>query len=303
VKTGKIDFLPSLFRIDEKFCLAFMNILIDYILPVYRSLPAFKGKFRFGNFLFHSVLDRLEPVEVVVNKALKFYLPNSVENLGKEIIVKGEYERETVNAIVAHLKPASKPVFFDIGANIGAISVPVKKKLPSVNIHAFEASPATFHYLQKNFEANGLTNETVVNKLIYSSCGKELNFFDSVQYGKSSLAPTYADKAIKVSSISIDAYCLKNKIQKIDVVKIDVQGFELDVLKGMTALLKDRKIAAICFEFEDWAEAAAGYKVAAAQEYLLANGYSLFDERGRKLEDVLQQGSVMLWAMPAGETI
>jgi FkbM family methyltransferase len=275
-----------------------MIFVLRFLLRIYRSLPSFRGKYRLGYAVFKPLLDKPEPVQVVVHNKIKFFLPNSIENLGKEIIVKGEYERETVKAIVAELKKHQRPVFFDVGANVGAIAIPVKKKLPAVRVHAFEASPATFGFLKRNFQANNLSDDRLVNKAIHSTDGVALRFFDSIQYGKSSLAPMYTDAYITVSSVSLDAYCRQANVSKIDLMKVDVQGFEVEVFTGMQSLLKEKKVAAIFFEFEDWAEKAAGFEAGVSQEFLVSMGYDIFDEGGKKLDAVLRQGSCMLWAMP-----
>lgn len=270
-----------------------------FLLRMYRALPGFRGKYRIGYILFRRCLERPEPVEVAAKKGLRFFLPNSVENIGKEIIIKGEYEIESVKAMVNALKAIKEPVCFDIGANIGALAIPLKKKLPSLDLHAFEASPATFTYLKKNFAANGLATDQVHNRLIFSADDQTLSFFDSAAfYGKSSLAPTYTQQAVTVRSTTIDEYCRVQKINRIDLIKVDVQGFELDVFKGMKTCLADRKIGAIYFEFEDWAEKAAGFRPGEAQEYLLAQGYQLLTEKGEWLDEPVRKGSVMLWARP-----
>lgn len=270
----------------------------SYLLQVYRALPSFRGKYRLGSFLFRWALNKAQPVFIRVNKQIGYCLPNSIENLGKEIIINGEYEKMTVQAIVAELQKKERPVFFDIGANIGAISIPVAKKLPSLEVHAFEASPSTFPYLLQNFQLNGLPTSNLYNRAVYSFDDKELLFFESIHHGKSSLAPLAANNKKIVHSITLDSYCCRQQIKSIDLVKVDVEGFEVEVFRGMRTLLNERIVKAIYFECEDWAEKAAGFRFGEAVEFLIANGYDIFELNGMKLLSVSEKVSRMLWARP-----
>jgi hypothetical protein len=82
-------------------------------------------------------------------------------------------------------------------------------------------------------------------------------------------------------------------------MKVDVQGFEFFVFKGMQDLLAKKKALNILFEFEDWAEEAAGLEKGTAQKYITSLGYELFDITGNKCNNILTKGSAMLWAMPS----
>lgn len=275
-----------------------MTTFTRLLLSLYRQLPMFRGKYRIGYRLFRRHLDKPNPITVKIGKNILYHLPNTIENIGKEIVVKGEYEGGTVRALRKELEGTQKPVFFDVGANIGAILIPLKKRLPAADIHAFEASPHTFKFLLKNCRENDISVANVHNKAVHSSHGRELTFFDSVHYGKSSLAPVYVDRTITVKSVSLDAYCRENEIACIDLLKVDVQGFELEVFRGMITLLQQKKVKTICFEFEDWAEEAAGFQSGASQAFLLKNGYQLFTDKGKMLKAPERKGSLMLWSRP-----
>lgn len=275
-----------------------MSLFLSSLLHLYRRLPRFRGKYPLGSFLFRKLLNKGVPFSVRVNKQIRYHLPNSIENLGKEIIVNGEYERRTVQAIVTELHHVQRPVFFDIGANIGAISIPVAIKLPCIEIHAFEASPSTFTFLLRNFQHNGLPTANLHNLAIYSIDDRELPFYESVHHGKSSLAPGEANQKKLVRTMTIDAYCSQRQINRIDLAKVDVEGFEVEVFKGMRNLLSEKKVKVIYFECENWAEKAAGFRFGEALDYLLANGYEIFEPDGQKLRSASDKRSRMLWARP-----
>ena len=99
-----------------------------------------------------------------------------------------------------------------------------------------------------------------------------------------------------VDSISIDEYCKADKIDVIDWVKVDVEGFEMHVFKGMKNMLQSRAIKNILFEFEVWSEEAAGLKAGTAMNFLKEMGYELFDLKGKPW--VKSKYETMIWAKP-----
>src|SRR5205823_6673652 len=74
-------------------------------------------------------------------------------------------------------------------------------------------------------------------------------------FGMGSRAPQFNAVPITIRSATLDSLVQKFNLTSIDLLKIDVEGFELDVLKGAARLLERRKPPLIVFEFCDWAEA------------------------------------------------
>jgi hypothetical protein len=133
---------------------------------------------------------------------------------------------------------------------------------------------------------------------VYENDQQAMPFYQSVHYGKSSLAPTYAQESVLVHSISLDSFCSDKGIRRINWIKIDVQGFELFVFKGMQQLLQNKQVDNFLFEFEYWAEADAGLEKGAAQDYLKSMGYSLFTMDGVALMETIREGRAMIWGKP-----
>jgi FkbM family methyltransferase len=270
-----------------------MNILST----IFRKLPQFKGKLRLASLLLKSNLNKKNPVKFVGKQNIHFTIPNTIDTVGKELFINGIYERETINVIIELLKENS--IFVDVGANIGAISLPLAKKR-NIKIHVFEPSRVIFEYLQQNVKNNKVDNITLNNYAVYSKDGIEIEFFEGEEkHGGSSLAQIYSEQPhYLVDTISLDAYCLRNKISKIEVLKIDVQGFEIEVLKGCQYLLKNKSIENIIFEFDGWAEAHANFDIGASQEFLLSNDYEIYTLKNKKIKSKIHTGSHMLWARP-----
>lgn len=266
----------------------------DTFFNLYRDLPWFKGKLRLGKKLFKNYIEIQEPVTFEAHGGILYYLPNTIENIGIELIINGIYERKVVQFLKDHVP--DNAIYFDIGANIGSLGLPVLKNGKNIEYYGFEASPMVFPFLQKNLELNRIANFTLVNKLVHKDADQSMKFYQSKWYGKSSLAPTYSQEFVMVNSISIDQYCQEKKIEEIDWMKVDVEGFELYVFEGMRTMLQSKKIKNILFEFEAWAEKTAGLEAGTALNYLKEMGYKLFDLKGQPW--IKRKDETMLWAKP-----
>jgi len=268
-----------------------------FLLQFYRALVPFKGKFRLGKLLFRSFIDKNYSFEFKAHQHIKYKIPNTIESLGIELLINGVYEKDVVTFLKDHVKAGE--FYFDVGANIGALGLPIKKNNPGIKYIGFEASPNTFEYLKYNFSENKIENYELHNFLVHEEDRQLLKFYQAEKYGESSMAPTFTEEYIHVDSISLDSFCKTQQIHRINWIKVDVQGFELFVFKGLKQLLIDKKVENILFEFEHWAEEWAGVEIGAAQQYLIDIGYELFDLGGKKLTGIITYGETMIWARPA----
>jgi FkbM family methyltransferase len=266
---------------------------------LFRNLPAFKGKNRLAALFLKKKLDTSKDILVRGKYACSYLLPNLIENVSREIFINGIYEQDTSDFFVG--RSPQNGVFLDLGANIGAISVPLYRKRNDLRIVGVEAAPWLFPYLQRNFEQNGLGNASLVNKALFNKDDQDIDFYaPDVKFGKGSLSPTYTDKAIKVRTIRLDTLIGQLQLPRVDIIKIDVEGHEYHVFEGAEMLLGRPDAPDIFFEFEDWAENAAKLAPGTAQSYLLTKGYALYKvEDGNRLNALAQpltKGSTMLLA-------
>ncbi|MFK8046429.1 MAG: FkbM family methyltransferase [Crocinitomicaceae bacterium] len=154
-------------------------------------------------------------------------------------------------------KVDSNSIFIDVGANKGEFSSLLRKAHPQAKIYAFEPNPNTFKLLNKNCG----NSVQVINKGIGEQNG-ELNLFfdeDNITSEQASSDPeilkTIAKSqnltSVKIAITTLDQFTSKNGIEKIDFLKIDTEGFELEALKGARLLLERNKIRIIQFEFNE----------------------------------------------------
>lgn len=269
--------------------------MIDRLL---RKLPSFMGKRRLARLLLSSEALGTNELTVDGKFGCTYTLPNVQETIGFEILINGIYEAETIQFISKRIKASGK--FLDIGANIGAISIPLGKLRTDIQICSLEAAPWIFKYLKQNVLANQLTDITLINKAISSEGGKLVDFFSPKdKFGKGSLAPIFTSEAEKVKTITIDELASEND-NEIDFIKVDVEGFEAQAFKGGFEFLRSSLAPDILFEFVDWAEELAGENCGKAQSILLEYGYELYavdrGEIGRHLKDPILKGGQMIFA-------
>jgi FkbM family methyltransferase len=172
--------------------------------------------------------------------------------------------------------------FFDVGANQGFFTLLAAQKTGTGGrVFAFEPSPREFARLCCNIRLNRFKN-VVLEPVAVGTCGGLTDFH--VCLGKwgslSSIMPLPCDttdpqQTIKVPVTSIDAYSSRNNIEQIDFIKIDVEGGELDVLKGGINVLISRRPLVMC-EMADVRTRQWGYFAREIYRFLADIGYLWF---------------------------
>lgn len=158
------------------------------------------------------------------------------------------------NFLRRHLAGRRGGVFMDIGANHGTHTIFLRSAVADATIHAFEPHPRSFVILQEQVAG---PNIVLINQAVSDQPG-EVTLYDfasnigSTQASLSNEAVGLYTGAIlshTVSATTIDAYRGANGIERIDLLKIDTEGFDLNVLKGAARSLAAGRIGTIQFEF------------------------------------------------------
>ena len=146
---------------------------------------------------------------------------------------------------------SSKPVVFDVGANIGQSVIRFKKILPQSQIYSFEPSAAPF--AQLSIEASRYADVKVFELALGSSSG-ELTLYENsssdmnsfLEMGDGGCGSVLGQSTVSVKTI--DEFCFEHQINYIDILKIDAQGFDFEVIKGAKQMMLSGKIRQIYFE-------------------------------------------------------
>jgi len=207
-----------------------------------------------------------------------FWNPNNVEDtLLYPIILEngGFYETDEINRLISFID--KNDIIFDIGANIGWYSMLFSKKATSGEIHAFEPTPKTLKRLQSNCKLNNTKNIIINNLAISNKIGK-IKLYSCITntHGNSiklqeNIKNTKYEEYL-IDSITIDSYISKNKIKKLDLIKCDIEGAELLMLKGAKECLKKFK-PILQLEVSDNLTKIYGYSSKSTFKYLNDYGY------------------------------
>lgn len=144
------------------------------------------------------------------------------------------------------IDPKKVSVVFDVGANVGQSAEKFRIIYPNARILCFEPVSATFHKLHKrvkdlkNAEAYQLgfgdfLDEKSINIFSFSPVNSFINSFGAL-----------AQEKVRIDTL--DQFCLEKGITEIDLLKVDVEGYEIQVLNGASKMLSERRIRCLYLE-------------------------------------------------------
>lgn len=153
----------------------------------------------------------------------------------------GLFEFEEMAFVLHYLKPGD--LFVDVGANIGSFTLLAASEL-EVDTISIEPIPSTFGELKENIKINGIEEKVKALNIGLGANSDMLRFTNS-QSAINHVAVEGEENTIDVEVKTFDNVIPLNSST---LVKIDVEGFETEVLKGMEKSLKDSRIKAILIE-------------------------------------------------------
>ncbi|MGB2622495.1 MAG: FkbM family methyltransferase [Candidatus Acidiferrum sp.] len=192
------------------------------------------------------------------------------------------FERAELEFILRMLQPGM--TFFDAGANIGLFSLAAGKKLQGQHsaIYAFEPCPSTFSILEKNLLRNQLADVRAVRVALSDQTGEANLYVNApLKDALNSLEdPSHRDAEVvareNVRTITLDDFVAQERIARVDVMKVDVEGAELLVFRGGRNLLARPDAPLILYEGYSWCTAGFHYHPVELMWQLEEFGYDLF---------------------------
>jgi FkbM family methyltransferase len=200
------------------------------------------------------------------------------DNLG-EPLRSGAFERDELAFVERFLQPGE--IVLDVGANQGLYSVLASKLVgPRGHVYSFEPSPRERRALGLNLLLNLCRNVSVEGVALGREEGSvDLYVVQGYERGCNSLRPPGADSEtspVRVPLETLDGWALKKQIHGVGFMKIDVEGGELDVLRGGVRLLESRPRPIVLAEVQDVRTVPWGYRGKEILSYLDVRDYAWF---------------------------
>jgi FkbM family methyltransferase len=152
----------------------------------------------------------------------------------------GRYEPATLAFLARTLPPGG--VFFDVGAHIGLISLALARARRDAQVHCFEPDPATVARLKENLRAPEDKRVTVVHTGVGEAHGVA-----RLVGGGSMLAHVVAGGGgVEIPMLRLDDYVVEQDLRRVDLIKLDAEGHELQVLRGSEGLIRRFHPTIVC---------------------------------------------------------
>jgi FkbM family methyltransferase len=226
------------------------RISIFLALLVFLSLGSILG-YKYAKGIYTSRhLDSFKRIEVITiqnnsGNLITFDPKDSV--ISQILFLKGAWEAHITKLFPCIVKPGDKVLC--VGAHIGYHAVELAKLIgPEGSLYAIEASPLNFNYLSKNISLNQINNAQLFNNAAFSK-EIELSFVTYLGTGANTghshvlSDNNNQDKEqesiiTKVKGVRIDTLLPLEKVEKIRLIQMDIEGCEIEAIKGAEELIK-----------------------------------------------------------------
>ena len=205
-------------------------------------------------------------------------------DVANDPLLNGEVMGKTV-ALRTAVPPAT---IFDVGANVGEwtrdlLDISESLQIPS-RVYAFEPCGETFARLSDR--AGNWPNVTLINKGCSRRAGTATMHVYGSGFGTNSLAEPIDDLVAvseEVQLTTIDLYCKANTIDKIDLLKIDAEGYDFEVIAGASEMLDRQAVRILQFEYNHRWIGSRNY-LRDVFSFLIPKGYAIGKLAGSHVE-------------------
>lgn len=235
-------------------------------------------------FLLTPIVNFLKPDYILIDNQ-KIYIDKSDTTISEKLVLSKKWEEFESELFKKNIKEGD--IILDVGAHIGYYTLIASKYVgKNGQVFAFEPDSKNFGLLEKNIKENKLKNVILVNKPVTRKGGKIKLYLNKKNTGDHRIYNSKDGReSIVINSVSLDDF-FKDFKKRISLIKMDIQGAELEAISGGLSLIKNNPNIKIFIEF--WP---MGLKLNHSQPYklleLLNNlrfKFYQIDEEDKKIE-------------------
>jgi FkbM family methyltransferase len=214
------------------------------------------------------------------------------EWIQQQIYFLGYFDPRGIRYLKNHLYEGE--IFIDIGANVGSYSLVASSLVGRTGrVYAFEPAGNVFERLTENIAMNGLKNIIAEKKAILDKNGSvDIYLSRHDNLGMSSIFHHSSESGVseRVETISLDDYAEMKGLQRISLIKIDIEGAEMLALRGMRKVIEKFR-PRILIELKEETVAGSEYQVKDIIDFLINAAYEIFiiNEQGNITNELNQQ--------------
>lgn len=155
--------------------------------------------------------------------------------ISRKLLQQGSYDFTEIDYLASLMRPSSRLIV--VGAHIGAVLIPLVRLSRVAHALAFEPSPKNLRLLRANLMLNGVSERVELRDVALGASSCTLGFIHNpINTGNSRISRSGTD--IKVNVVALDRVLSREwAIGAIDLMVVDVEGFEVEVLRGARATL------------------------------------------------------------------
>ena len=217
-----------------------------------------------------------------------FYEVDLSEGIDLSLFLFGNFQSYVVQNKYFSLEKDA--VVFDVGANVGSMSLRFAQSASEGHVYAFEPTDYAFKKLLRNLSLNPILAERIspIQQFLsdqtrpdpqiqaYASWKVDGSARNSHPLHGGTIKP-----AESVAAITLDHFCVRNHIQRLDLIKIDTDGHEYKVLEGARKTIKKR-FPCVVFEIGGYVLNEQGLEFGQFYDYFKSLGYSLLNAKNGK---------------------
>lgn len=221
-------------------------------------------------YAYQRKLNKLIPMSTI-NYQIRYI---TSQNTNSKLSPNSSWDCIDIDSLIGY----SNKVVIDVGAQVGYTAIPFSEKASVV--YAFEPKGDSYFFLLEKIKIHNVKNIKTYNFAV-SNFNGTANFYSREDSGVNSLSihHNHGSKVLsssKVKVMKLDDFWKENINAQIGLLKIDVEGFEVEVLEGCSYLLENNKIDTIIFEFSPEIHKLRGIEIDAPIQILKKYNYNLF---------------------------